>query len=624
MCNEENHFQLESYFRENDYFGLEEEDVTFFKQGSSPLMDHQGRFILADKHTILREPCGNGYLFQALAQDGLMQDVKSRSASYLFITSVDNVLGKVGDPSFLGYCKQIGTEAGIKCTRKRSPNEALGVLTTRREQYYEDLDGDGTPDIVTKLKAINLEFWQMPENVKNKRIHAGTTDLAYDSGNLSQYVFKLSFMKKAQPHMAKRWHLVPKTKSRIHYLTGELIRPHPGAMNVYRPETFIFDCFEFTRGVAAYQVPRDEHAILKNMNGLDSPQTALAAIGKLHQRWIVDAGGEFVGSKIATDRDDAKCEVSPLVSYDGEDLKGQFWMPIELPFLLPSQNELPSTSAVELDLGKEDSLHFLDKDAVAAKQAVEAELKFQIEQMFTGKTKDGDDEHVFAEADSDEELPSTPEVIETTKEVVKAVVHKVEKKAVDDHERHHRHALHVDHDEIEVSSMSHFLLSTDVHRGHHALTARSKASKEGDSSRTGKSGSSPRTSLLRGARARAMPGSARSAAAKKPGMAFSSSARGGKSYTGRAQDLGEHWDGERPSLRCLPKHHHGLEKSEYGRRTPHTDYSLSSYWAAQKPADSGKAKGSSASSTTGDGVLLDAQPPSSRRAEDHGVECTVT
>jgi len=639
MCNNENHDMLESYFQENNFFGLHSHDVTFFKQKNSPLFDHLGRFALADRHKIRQEPCGNGYLFQALASDGFMQDVKSRSATHLFVISIDNVLGKIGDPTFIGYCKQLGAEAGQKCTRKRSANEALGVLTTRKEEYYEDLDGDGSPDIVTKLRGINVEFYEMPENVKTKRLHAGTTDLAYDSGNLSQYVFKVSFMKRVFKHLQNKWHLVPKSKTRMNLVTGEIMKPVPGVRNLFRPEQFIFDSFEFTKGIAGFQVPREEYAVIKNMNGLDSPTSALAAIGKLHQSWIMNAGGEFVGSKIATDREDSKCEVSPLVSYDGEDLKGQFWMPIELPFYLPSQSELQSTSAVELDLGKEDSLHFVDKDTPAAKMQVEAELKFQIESMFVGKGKDSDEEHAFDEADSDEELPPTPHRKAEKKEEVKVVevVQRVKRGYQDDPDKH---ALEFSADEIDATDWTEFMLSTRIKgNAHHALSSRTakrremlrqkerekrkakrkKGDDDDDDSESG-SGSSREMERRRLAKVNMqhMPGSARQATAKQAGQVTMTS-KGGKTFTDRAMLLGEHWDGEAPSLRCLPKNNHGLEKSEYGRRKPVTDHSLNSYWAPNEEETSRKI--GSRNSTV---ALADATPAARPSQRGSGIECTIS
>ena len=39
------------------------------------------------------------------------------------------------------------------------------------------------------------------------------------------------------------------------------------------------------------------------------------------------------------------CEVSPLVSYAGEDLQGQFIGTLELPYYLPSSQELAQFSA---------------------------------------------------------------------------------------------------------------------------------------------------------------------------------------------------------------------------------------------------------------------------------------
>ena len=84
-------------------------------------------------------------------------------------------------------------------------------------------------------------------------------------------------------------------------------------------EMFIFDSMEHSHHVCALMVPRDEFAYVKNLEGENSPLSAMVAIGRVHQKWIIKAGGRFVGEKYA-DGDTLRVEISPLVSYEGEDI----------------------------------------------------------------------------------------------------------------------------------------------------------------------------------------------------------------------------------------------------------------------------------------------------------------
>merc|ERR1712176_95019 len=128
----------------------------------------------------------------------------------------------------------------------------------------------------------------------------------------------------------------------------------------------------------------------------------------LHQKWIHDAGGTFSGNKMATDRQDAKCEISPLVSYDGENLGGQFWLPIELPFYLPSHNEKADSTVAELDHNHRGSMHFLNWESTVAKQNLDQELQFALNKVFDTTTNGPDYEG--EKAIDQEQLSATPRI----------------------------------------------------------------------------------------------------------------------------------------------------------------------------------------------------------------------
>jgi len=423
MCNEHNYLVLHDFLEENCYFGLEKEDVFLFRQGNAPLLDLKGRLLLSEKDNIYEEPSGNGYLFKALSQDGLASDMKCRNVHAIYVCTIDNVLTKIGDPAFLGYCKQCNAEAGLKLFQREGKEEPFGVYLSKAMEVEEDVDGDGDLDKKMKPKAAVVESFELADEENRTKEH-DVHRLVYDCANFSQYFFKLDFIarvshqhvhhhhhhhhhKEDGPPPGSRWHPILKYQSRVNLVTGEIIVPEK-ERNAYRMEQFLFDCFEFTDRVAGLKTSRSELGLLKKMTGPSSPSNVVMAMGKLHQKWIKDAGGEFSGNKVASDREDAKCEISPLVSYDGEDLSGQFWMPIELPFYFPSRDEDSHCTAAQMEHPRRQSLHFVNWEGEYAQKNLERELQFALEKVFD-QTPEGPDYNGEV-AVGWEQLPPTPKM----------------------------------------------------------------------------------------------------------------------------------------------------------------------------------------------------------------------
>lgn len=81
---------------------------------------------------------------------------------------------------------------------------------------------------------------------------------------------------------------------------------------------FLWSFFSFLRNFAIWEVPRNEEfSPLKNADTAKSetPTTCKQDISALHTKWLENAGAIFEEN---SENADSKCEVSPLVSYNGE------------------------------------------------------------------------------------------------------------------------------------------------------------------------------------------------------------------------------------------------------------------------------------------------------------------
>ena len=295
MTSESTMIPTRAYFQENDFFGLRDEDIVMFEQGSLPCFDFDGKILLDEKHRISKAPDGNGGLYRALRDTGILTDMNRRGITYLHAHSVDNILIKVADPIFIGYCAIQNADCAAKVVEKSHPNEAVGVVCM--------VDG----------KYQVVEYSEITQKTAEMRNDDGR--LTFNAGNICNHYFSAAFLNKIGSTFEKdlKLHVA---KKKIPFVDNSGKRTTPEKPNGIKIEKFVFDVFEFAEKFVSVEVPRDEEfSALKNADsaGKDCASTSRADIYRLHKKYIEKAGGHVVGEGV---------EISPLLSYAGEGLEG--------------------------------------------------------------------------------------------------------------------------------------------------------------------------------------------------------------------------------------------------------------------------------------------------------------
>lgn len=240
MTSEQNNNQTVNFFEEHNYFSLDKEKIKFFKQDKLPMLTPEGKMLIED-NKIKTASNGNGAVYAGLVKEKMIDDMKSKNIEWLYISGVDNIMVNFIDPIFLGLTIKNNMQIASKSVAKAYPEEKVGVFCKK----------NGKPGIV--------EYIELTEEMRNDKNANG--DLMYGDANIVSHLLNINVIEKITAQKMQ-YHLEIKK-------------------GLYKFEAFVFDGFKVMDNMLVMRVKREEEfAPIKNKEGVDSPETALAIYEK--------------------------------------------------------------------------------------------------------------------------------------------------------------------------------------------------------------------------------------------------------------------------------------------------------------------------------------------------------
>ena len=136
------------FLREHKRFGLPEDDVVLFCQGTMPAVDaNSGKLLLAEQGTrCFLVPMDTAARWRHWRPAARSTTCGGVGIEHLFYLQVDNPLTPICDPEFIGYHLLANSELTSMAVPKQTPQDRVGVFAMIDGQMqvieYSDLPDD--------------------------------------------------------------------------------------------------------------------------------------------------------------------------------------------------------------------------------------------------------------------------------------------------------------------------------------------------------------------------------------------------------------------------------------------------------------------------------------------------
>ncbi len=287
------------FFEQNNFFGLDKNDVIFFKQGLMPAVDLNGKIILESKGKIAMTPDGHGGCLRGMVRSGAIDELKRRGIECVSYFQVDNPLVDIIDPYFVGFHILGKSQMSSKMIAKAYALEKVG--------HFCMLDG----------KLTVVEYSDLPAEYQEQTDANGK--LKFIAGSVAIHVLDVAFIealgssKRAEDRLP--FH---RANKKIPFVgeNGETVKPEKP--NGVKFEMFVFDALPMAKNPVIIEGFRgDEFSPVKNAEGLDSPATCKNHQKAQWRRWFEKAGVDIPCGKDGVPTIDI--EVSPLFASNADD-----------------------------------------------------------------------------------------------------------------------------------------------------------------------------------------------------------------------------------------------------------------------------------------------------------------
>lgn len=319
------------YFAEQNYHGLNPDEVRFFEQGVMPAVDEAGKILLAEPHRIALSPNGHGGTLAALRESGVLAELAARGIETLSYFQVDNPLVSPADPLFLGLHHLAEAQVSSIAVPKADDLEKVG--------NFVRMNG----------KVQVIEYSDLPESVARAKNPDGTRKL--NAGSIAIHCFERAFVESltAGGSLSLPWHVARKKVPYVDLASGTIVNPdYPNAIKF---EMFIFDALPLAERTIVVERPRLEcFSPVKNAEGVDSPATSRRDMIRRALTWLEAAGAELPAPQAATPAAPpatsatapqaaasaapgepvATVEISPLMALDAAQLKERLKLPMRI------------------------------------------------------------------------------------------------------------------------------------------------------------------------------------------------------------------------------------------------------------------------------------------------------
>jgi UDP-N-acetylglucosamine/UDP-N-acetylgalactosamine diphosphorylase len=290
MTSPATHEETVAFLKANKNFGLADDDLFVFCQGTMPAVSiGGGKLLLAEKGELFLSPDGHGGTVAALDNTGALQHMQRRGIEHLFYLQVDNPLVPICDPLLIGHHLAANSELTSIAVKKKHPHEKWGNFAMIDDRMHV------------------IEYSDIPDDVAECRDAVG--ELKFWAGSLAIHVFERALFERAIKLKDMMPFHIARKKVPFVNKQGDLVSP--AEPNALKFERFIFDLLPHAERpmVVEYQ-EEDCLAPLKNASGaaVDTPEYVHKMLLAQHRRWLTAAG--------AVISEGVEVEISPLYAVD--------------------------------------------------------------------------------------------------------------------------------------------------------------------------------------------------------------------------------------------------------------------------------------------------------------------